>query len=178
MKYEYMPQRNIKKITAILVMLISAAVGFALFTSLYPDMQMIWIFQLSVIICVCGVIFIASRYIGKAIVYSIIEDDGALYFGVTEVTNGGRKRIMVCRFALSEVESVEYVGIDPEKKKALAERIKRERRQSYNYCAEISDPNTYCVFISQNGNKAVVKISPDSVIFDYLTKKGEGEENF
>lgn len=171
MVYEYMPQKNIKKLTGMLVILISAAVGFFLFPSLFPNMPMRWIFQLTGMLCLVGVIFIATRYIGKALVYSILEDEEGLDFAVTEVTNGGRTRVTVCRFAIAEIDSIERVGTNSERKRALDARAKRERRKIFNYCAEIGDTNAYYVFLSHDGNDLLVKISPDSVILDYFTKK-------
>lgn len=173
MIYEYMPQKNVKKLSGILAILISAAVGFFLFPSLFPDMPMRWIFQLTGMACLVGVIFIVSRYIGRNLVYSIIEDDEGLDFAVTEVTNGGRTRVTVCRFAISDIDFIEFVGTLPEKKSALDSKAKKEGRKIFNYCAEIGDTNAYYVFLSQSGNDLLVKISPDSVILEYLTKSKE-----
>ena len=176
MIYEFMPQKNVRKLAGMLSILISATVGFFLFTSLFPTMPLRWLFQLSGFVCIGIVIFIAARYIGKNLVYGISEGENGLDFTVTEVTNGGRSRVIVMRFALSEVESVEFLGNDSGKKKLLSKRVKKERRPTYNYCAEMGDPNTYCVFFTQNGTHSLLKLSPDSVILDYLTKKAENTE--
>ena len=97
--HEYIPAKNLKKISGALVILISAACGFFAFPTMFPGMPMRWLFQLSGIGCLVAVIFLATRYISKTVVYRLTEtEEGGVDFTVTEVTNDGRSKITVFVF--------------------------------------------------------------------------------
>ena len=172
MVYEYIPQKNLKKISGMLTVLISAAVGFFLFPTLFPTLPLRWIFQLSGVVCLVAVIFIASRYIGKSIIYAVIDNgEGGLDLTVTEVTNGGRSRITVCRFSIDNIEDAVRTGGDGQLKKKLGDRAKKEHRKTFNYCVEFNDPNACYIFVTECGELLLIKLSPDATLWGYLTNK-------
>ena len=168
MIYEYVPQKDLRRIAGVLIVLISASVGFFLFPTLFPAMQMRWIFQLSGVACLVAVIYIASRYIGRGFIYAVMEDEDGLDLTVTEVTNGGRTRVTVCRFSLSDIESAVLVGRNKEKRKMLEAKAKKEGRSRFNYCAELNDAKACYVFVKEGTSPLLVKLSPDTVLYEFL----------
>jgi len=180
--YEYIPAKNLKKISGALVILISAACGFFAFPAIFTEMPMRWLFQLSGVGCLVAVIFFASRYISKAVVYRLIEtDEGGIDFTVTEVTNGGRTKVTVCRFDIANIEKVElfYAGNrdDETKKKAMVKRAKKDKRKLFNYSGDIKPPVVCCLLVEECGEKFFIKLTPDATIFGYFKKAAEALDN-
>ena len=176
--YEYIPAKDFKKISTILVILISAACGFFAFPAMFPNMSMKWIFQLSGIACLTGVIFVVSRYISKTVVYRIVgNEDEDMDFTVTELTNGGRSKITVCRFSLSGIESAELFyeskSEDRAKKKTLIKQAKKDGRKIFNYCADVKPAVVCCLLVEESGEKFLIKLRPDAVMYGYFQKSAE-----
>lgn len=180
--HEYIPAKDYKKISGLLVILISASCGFFAFPMLFPQMPMRWIFQLSGIACLAAVIFLATRYISKAVVYRLLENgEGGIDFTVTEVTNGGRSKITVCRFALSGVERAELFYAsnkeDEKKKKELVKQAKKDGRKSFNYCGDFKPPVVCCLLVEECGEKLIIKLTPDAVLFEYFKRAAQTIDN-
>ena len=94
MRYEYIPHKNIKQASGLLVIFISAAVGCFAFPSVFPSVALRWLFQMAGALLLVATVFVYTRKIAKTFIYRIVEDDGEkLYFTVTEITNGGRRPI-------------------------------------------------------------------------------------
>ncbi len=168
--YEHIPTRNYQKLTGIIVILISAAAGFFAFPLIFSDMPLRSLFQLTGIACLAAVVFIASRYIMKTLVYMLIEnDEGGIDMTVTEVTNGGKSRITVCRFSLDNIESAEnFSAVEKQKKKQAVAEAKKEHRKLFNYCPDpLSDP--VCIIkVTECGEPLLIKIAPDAELQGYI----------
>ena len=180
--HEYIPAKNFKKISGALVRLISAACGFFAFPTIFPEMSMRWLFQLSGIGCLVAVIFFAARYISKTVVYRLIEtEEGGVDFTVTEVTNGGRSKITVCRFDISNVERAELFYAsnkdDSSKQKAMIKQAKADKRKIFNYSGDIKPPVVCCLLVEECGEKFLIKLTPDATIFGYFKRAAEALDN-
>lgn len=175
MIYEYIPNKDPRRVTGLLVILIAAAVGFFLFPSMFPALPLSWVFQMSGTLCLVAAIFTYTRYMGMTYIYRIIEnDEGGLDLTVTEVTGGGRSRITVCRFDLADVEDVyaitETVEDQKRAKADMERRAKRERRKRFDYCAEMLATDALYVFATVSGEKLCIKLSPDGRLFTYFAE--------
>ncbi len=171
--YTYVPPKNLKRLSGLIIILISATVGFFLFPTLFPKMPLQWLFQVSGILCMLVVIFVVVRYIFKSVVYSLIEnEDGTVDLTVTELTNGGKTRIMVCRFDVKNIEQMEIFFIDrkedAEAKKKLVKKAKKEHRKIFNYCPDMLSSPVCCIFANEGTEPFFVMISPDSELYNYL----------
>ena len=180
--HEYIPAKNYKKISGLLVILISAACGFFAFPTIFAQMPMRWIFQLTGIGCLVAVIFFASRYISKSVVYRLVQtDEGSIDFTVTEVTNGGRAKVTVCRFDIANIERAELFyasnGDDESKKKELVKQAKKESRKSFNYCGDIKPPVVCCLLVEECGEKLLIKLTPDATLFGYFQRAAQTLDN-
>ena len=90
--YECAPKKNFRRLSGLVMILICAALGLFLTPSVFPSMPYRWAPQLLGLACLSAVIYISVRYVGRALVYSIVEYEGERFFTVTEVNNGGRSR--------------------------------------------------------------------------------------
>ena len=165
-----------------LVILIAAACGFFAFPTMFADMPMRWLFQLSGVFCLVGVIFLATRYISKTVIYRLTENgEGGVDFTVTEVTNGGRSKITVCRFDVTNVECAElfYASnkADGEKKKAMIKQAKKEKHKIFNYSGDIKPPVVCCLLVEECGEKFLIKLTPDATMFGYFKRAAEALDN-
>ena len=180
--HEYIPAKNFKKISGALVILISAACGFFAFPTIFPEMSMRWLFQLSGIACLVGVIFISTRYILKHVVYRLIEtEEGGIDFTVTEITNGGRTKITVCRFDVANIEKAELFYASNKKdesaKKAMVKQAKKDGRKIFNYSGDIKPPVVCCLLVEECGEKFLIKLTPDATMFGYFKRAAEAIDN-
>lgn len=176
--YTYTPSKNYKRISGLVVILISAALGFFMFPTLFPTIPLRWLFQLTGLVCLGVVIFIVSRYILKNTVYSILENgEGGCDLAVTEITNGGRSRVTVCRFALANIERAEIFFLenagDAERKKKFLEQTKKPRPAKFNYCPDMMSSPVCYILANEGENKFLVKLSPDKKLYEYI--KGENK---
>ena len=176
--HEYIPAKNYKKISGVLVILIAAACGFFAFPTLFPQMPMRWIFQLSGVACLVAILFFATRYISKAVVYRLVQtDEEGIDFTVTEVTNGGKKHVTVCRFDVKNVERAELFyasnSKDDANKKAMVKQAKKDKRKTFNYCGDINPAVVCYLFVSECGEKLLIKLTPDATIYGYFKKAAE-----
>ena len=170
--YTYVPPKNFKILSGYLMILAFGATGFFAFPALFPDMPMRWIFQLSGLACLCLVVFIVSRYILKNTVYSVIEEDGKLDFTVTEITNGGKTRITVCRFS---IENIEEIGLfyrgNSSDEAAMSEFVKKAKKKKmphFNYCPDMRSSPVCCITAKEDTGSFLVKVSPDDTIYNYF----------
>ena len=130
MLYEYIPHKDVRRAMGRMVIFISAAVGCFAFPTIFPDMPLRWLFQMTGAVLLAAVIFVYTRSIGKTFIYRVVENDGGLDFTVTEVTGGGRSRITVCRFSLGSIEEAHIGDIsDRDEKRAFLSRAKGEGRK-------------------------------------------------
>jgi len=170
--HEYIPQKNPRKAIGLISILISAAVGFFLFPTVFKGMPMSWLFQATAVGCLVGAIFIYSRYLVKTEVYRLErdEDSGEIDFTVTEITNKGKSSITVCRFALSGIEEADIFYFeskdDEKRKKELIKRAKKENRKIFDYCPQMMSEVVCGLLVEECGEKLLIKVTPDKVLLD------------
>ncbi len=179
--YEYIPTKNLKKLSGVIIMLISAAAGFFAFPMIYPDMPLRSLLQASGIGCLAVVVFIATRYISRSIIYRFVEDDeGDIDFTVTEVTNGGKRRITVCRFSLENIERVEVFYIeraeDKTKKKAFMREMRGEHRKVFNYCPDVLSSPVCIIAVREAGEPLLIKAVIDAKMLSLFEGGANREE--
>ena len=174
--HEYIPKKDPKKAIGIICILISAAVGFFAFPSIFREMSLAWLFQITAVICLVGAVFIYSRYVIKNVIYALEQDEesGSIDFTVTEVikssTGTAKGRVTVCRFSLSGIEEVELFehgradGREQEKK--LIKRAKKEGRKMFDYCPWLSSDVSCGLFVTECGEKLFISLTPDRVLLD------------
>ena len=170
--YEYEPPKDSKKATGIVIILFSLAAGLLLFTMLL-NIPYEAILQLIAIFALTAAVFIATRYLAKSFVYSVNQNDNAtLDLYVTEITNGGKKQITVCRIGIIGIEEsyvinkTEKSSIDTEK--ALIKNAKQDGVKIFNYCPDIN-PVKYSIIIGEEcGEKYLIKLSFDDKLCEYL----------
>ena len=167
--YEYSPIKNVKKLGMITGALLLGASILMLTTFLFGEMPYRWSIQLLSILMLVVSIFITSRYIMKSFVYAIIKnDDDSLDLTVTEIQ--GRHVITVCRIALDTIEQITVID-QGEKEKTLSvkEKIRTEKRKSFNYRSDLLDEKHICIFTTESGTPLAIKLSHDDRLTDILT---------
>lgn len=170
--YEYTPEKNTKRLTSAVMLLSALAAVCFFFPVILPDMPFKWILQLFGVAALAAVIFIIARYASKDIVYRIVEDGGELDLTVSEVTNGGKSVITVCRISLSGIEeSVLLRGKNDETERAeLMRRARSEGRRIFNYCPDIKSEPLCFIFAEESGERLLIKISPDEKLMRFLER--------
>ncbi len=178
--YEYIPTKNLKKLSGVIIILISVAAGLFAFPSIFPEMPLRALFQATGIGCLAVVIFITARYISKSVIYRFIEDDeGGIDFTVTEVTNGGKSHVTVCRFSLENIERVDVFYIeraeDKDRKKAFMKQMRKEHRKIFNYCPDVLSSPVCMVCVRESGEPLLIKAVVDAKMLS-LFKGGATQE--
>ena len=176
--YEYRPNRATKREIALIALFFGAAVGFFLVPSLFKDMQIAWLFQSSALVCFGIAIFIYTNFLSKSFVYSISEDDdGKMFFVVSELLNGGKRSMMVCCVSLDCVEEVKVFDNtsrnDSLRKKEFMAKAKKEKRRRFSFYPEIVPNESCAVLIEQNDEKMLVNIVPDKFLVEKLIEATE-----
>ena len=155
------------------MILICAALGLFLVPSVFPQIPYRWAPQLLGLACLSAVIYISVRYVGRALVYSIVEYEGERFFTVTEVNNGGRSRVTVCRIGLENIEAVYALDKRKSEDRAVADGIVKEAKRSRNtfvYHIDIM-PNEFCYILADEGESLLIKIAVDQKLVEYLKKE-------
>ena len=170
--YEYTPPKNTKKLATVTASLLGGAIILVMMNSFLKNISTPWVFQLLAVGMLLLGVFITSRYIMKSYVYAIIEDDGSVDLTVTELQ--GRHVITVCRISLSGLESVVIAyKSDRASDMPVKEKIRKERRKSYNYCSDFFDDKYMCLFSDEGGTEIAVKLSWDEklekIIEDHIS---------
>ena len=168
--YEYSPQKNTKKLATVTGALLGGAVILILMYIFIPDLGTPWMFQLLAVGMLMLAVFITARYIMKSYVYAIIEENGEKLLTVNEVQ--GRHNITVCRLSLSGLETaiISTKGDKPTDT-ALKDRIRSEKRKSFNYCSDLFDEKYICIFSTECGDPIAVKLSWDQKLEDMLEEE-------
>ena len=171
--YDYTPQKNTKQITGLIICLTSIGIGPFLFSLIIPNLPYKWLFQLLSIILFTAVIFITSRFAAKSFLYSVIKtDNDTLELTVTEITNGGRSKITVCRISVAGIESIERIdrtdksSCDSQKK--IEKQAKNDGRKSFNYSPNINPSSICLVLCEECGEKFLIKLECDDTLLSYL----------
>ena len=172
--YEYIPQKNLKKTTGIVLLLGVAAAVAVFFTSLFPEMPFRWALQLVAICCLAAIVYITARYVTKSFIYRIEpRDEGGLDLTVTELT-GGKKPITVCRVGLENIS--EAVRVTEENREALKKKAVANGRKKFIYICDIEPPVTLWLFAEECGESLAIKISADGEFASLIERSiGKGE---
>ena len=171
--YDYTPPKNNSRLFGIIICLASLGIGPFLFSLIIKELPFKWVFQLISIISLTAIIFIITRYIAKNFLYSVVRSDNdGVDFTVTEITNGGRSKITVCRISVSGIESAEVFDRNDsnaiQHQKEIEKKAKKEGRKSFNYCPDIN-PVQYSIIIGEEcGEKFLIKLTPDEMLCEYL----------
>ncbi len=156
--YEYVPKKNTKKLASVTGALLGGAIILVLIYTLLPNPASPWMFQLLAIGMLMLAVFITARYIMKSFTYAIIEENGERLLNVTELQ--GRRAITVCRLSISGIQTVTVASKnDKASDISVKERIRSEKRKSYNYCSDLFEDKYICIFSEECGEKIAVKLS-------------------
>jgi hypothetical protein len=124
------------------------------------------------VVAIIAVIYLLTRYVAKSFVYAVIEDDGQLDFTVTELTNGGRKSITVCRVAIANITDLQVFDLrDGEQKlreKEIWAEAHRESRKCYDYCHDIKTTPVCLIALEECGEPLLIKISAEDRLCSLL----------
>ena len=172
--YECAPQKNMRKLSGLVMIFICVATALFLISSIFQDMPYRWAVQLLGFGCLAAVVYIAARYVSKALVYRIVENEGERFLTVTEVTNGGRSQITVCRIGIESIEAVYSLDKKSDTDKLQLDRISAESkkgRKRFSYHPDVF-PRTICVILANEGGEALdIRIAVDGTLVEYLKKE-------
>lgn len=170
--YEYRPEKNNTRIFGIMMIMFSLGAAFFVTPLLVPSVPFHWLFQLLGVVAIIAVIYLLTRYVAKSFVYAVIEDDGQLDFTVTEITNGGRKSITVCRVAIANISELHVFDMnDPEQKlreKEMISTAHHESRKAYDYCADMKTSPVCILLLEECGEPLLIKIAADDRLCSLL----------
>ncbi len=170
--YEYRPEKNHTRIFGLMIIFISLSAAFFFTPIIVPSVPFHWAFQFLGIVSIVAVIYLLTRYVAKGFVYAVIEDEGQLDFTVTELTNGGRKAITVCRIAIGSITELKVFDMtDGEQRLSEKEMIsaaRHESRKAYDYCADMKT-SPVCVFLVEEcGEPLLIRIASDARLVELL----------
>lgn len=120
------------------------------------------IFQILCALFMTLSILLLTRYVFKSFLLSVFPCDDGFDFTVTECR--AKERITVCRVSLSNIERV--CVLDEKNKKELREASKG--RKVFSYYPQISPEREVFVFVTECGEKLLLKISPDDTMLEIL----------
>lgn len=170
--YEYRPEKNNTRIFGIMMIMLSLGAAFFVTPLLVPSVPFHWLFQLLGVVAIIAVIYLLTRYVAKSFVYAVIEDDGSLDFTVTEITNGGRKAITVCRVAIANITELQVFDLrDGEQKlceKEIWAEAHRESRKCYDYCHDIKTTPVCLIALEECGEPLLIKIAAEDRLCSLL----------
>ena len=171
--YEYRPEKNNTRIFGIMMIMLSLGAAFFVTPLLVPSVPFHWLFQLLGVVAIIAVIYLLTRYVAKSFVYAVIEDDGQLDFTVTELTNGGRKAITVCRVAIANITELQVFDLrDGEQKlceKEIWAEAHRESRKCYDYCHDIKTTPVCLIALEECGEPLLIKIAAEDRLCSLLS---------
>ena len=174
--YEYTPQKNTKKLARVTGALLGSAAILVLMYMFIPRISAPWLFQLLAVGMLMLAVFITSRYIMKSYVYAIVEEEEEKLLTVTEIQ--GRHTITVCRLSLAGLQTAVIVPKgDAIAEAAVKQRIRSEKRKSYNYCADLFEEKFICLFSEESGERIAVKVTWDEELEKIIEKELPVENN-
>lgn len=172
--YECVPQKNFKKISGIVALLICAALILFFVTSVFAQMPYRWVLQLIGFGCLSAVIYITVKYITKTYLYAVIKkDNGELDFTVTEISNGGKKSLTVCRISIKNIEQTCTLDKRNDTDKIKIDRIlvkaKEEKREVFSYAQDIAPAELCYILVTECDQALILKLAPDKTLQKYLS---------
>lgn len=174
--FEYSPQKNTKKLATVTGGLLGGAAIMIVFNAFMPNLPTPWMFQLLAVGMLMLAIFIVARYIMKSYVYAIIQENVEKDLTVTEIQ--GRHTITVCRISLSGIENIVIVPKgDKAADMSVKDKIRSDKRKSFNYCSDLFDEKYICVFSCEAGEPIAIKLSWDKTLEELLEKECNASSN-
>ena len=171
--YEYRPEKNNTRIFGIMMIMLSLGAAFFVTPLLVPSVPFHWLFQLLGVVAIIAVIYLLTRYVAKSFVDAVIEDNGSLDFTVTEITNGGKKAITVCRVAIANITDLKVFDLrDGEQKlreKEIWAEAHRESRKCYDYCHDIKTTPVCLIALEECGEPLLIKIAAEDRLCSLLS---------
>ncbi len=120
------------------------------------------IFQMLCALFFTLAVLLLTRFVFKSFLLSVFSVDDGFDFTVTECR--AKERITVCRVSLSNIERV--CLLTEENKKEL--RAAEKGRKVFSYYPDLK-PDVECfVFVTECGEKLLLKLSPDDMMLDIL----------
>ena len=166
--YEYAPQKNFKKLSGIVMLLICAATVLFLIPSVFSEMPFRWVLQSVGLLCLVAVVYISVRYVGRAHIYAIIQnDEGGHDLTVTEISNGGKSRITVCRISVANVEEVIVLDRRNNTDKLKIKQLNQGRKK-FSYHPDFNAGRACYVSVVECGEPLVLKLAEDKRLIEYL----------
>ena len=171
--YTYIPPKNPKKITGIVLLLAAGAALLFFLSALPTNIPYKWSFQLIGMGAIAAIIYLTTRYVVKGYEYHVYPRENRERaftggFDLSIVETNGKARVTVCRIGLENVSAVMRVEASnsADIKKAIAD----EKRQRFVYVADINPPIKCCIFAEEAGVPIAVTITADEKLFELLGK--------
>lgn len=175
--YEYIPEKNPKKMTGILILLGAAAALMLILPMAFESIPYKWSFQLVGIGAIAAMIYIVSVYSARSFVYRVRAREDALGvvlgydLTVTEVTQ--RSAVTVCRIGLENISAVERLSGRPTDR---AQKNAAKGYKRFNYVADMGAPVRCVIYASECGENVAVRISADEYLYGILTERLSAQE--
>ena len=175
--YEYIPPKNYTRITGVITILIAFAVAFFITPALFPSIPVRWLFQLLGVFALVAVVYIIARYVAKTFAYGVIKNDnGSLDLTVTEILNGGKRKVTVCRVGIANITESYFLHLENSdemlKIKEVISKAHCERRKCFDYCHDMKSSPVCILLLEECGEQLLIKISPDERLCDFLNIGG------
>ena len=171
--YTYIPPKNPKKVTGIVLLLAAAAALLFFFAALPLNIPFKWLIQLIGIGFISAIIYLTTRYVVKGYEYHVYprENSERAFTGEYDlaiIETNGKARVTVCRIGLENVSAVMRIEASNanDVKKAIAD----EKRQRFIYVADINPPIKCCIFAEEAGVPLAITITADDELFELLGK--------
>lgn len=166
--YEYAPLFEKKKEKLLSGALLCLAAALYIGAQI-PSAPLPWLFQMLAVGLLAVVILLTSVYLLRRYVYRIEQrDDGALDFIIDEYT--GKRRVTVCRVAVSSVISVDAWNSSVEKS------LKREGH-FFHYTGVLFDQPQYLAQVREGDALLFIRICADEGLLSLLLHHRDSEKS-
>ena len=168
-EYKYTPEHKNKTAKSISSILFFTALILLALVACF-DLAYEGIMQSVAVLCAVMLILILTRYQFKKFTYKVFQTEKGDYdLTVDEIM--GRSCVTVCRVSLSNVEKIMIVKKNNEDRERL--RCEARGRKTFSYCPDMLPSSECCVFVTECGEKLVIKLSPDETLLSILNNFAE-----
>ena len=170
--YEFKPQRPHDKARKLIVLFFAGAAALFLLTVPLEGVPFLWVIQLLAILLLVVAVFLVTRYVTKTYEYAVEPTDDGADLTVTEISSGGKRRIVVCRISLSGIESVRaIVGKDEE-----LSAIRKARRKIFDYRIDVAPEKSILAVANEGGEEYILLFAYDDEFLSIL-ERNENERD-
>lgn len=167
--YEYTPRSRRKKEFWIVAILTLAAT-FLFCCSTLPNCPYPSLWQLTCVVLLVAVIMLVSKCLLRSFIYRVELREGASVdeaaYDLIVLECYGKRRTVVCRVALSDIENVRCVT--QENRKELFKQLRG--KQVYRYFSELTPTNSYLLTLSNADMEGYLWIVADERLLLMLQK--------